>query len=99
MIDKVKDVVDKDVKDSTQTAASENNEGSVNHVQGKNTEVTKLTERGLCIELDYKYTSTKFNSHPVFFSKLCFSSFFLRMKEVEPEMLFLVILFCGPESN
>ena len=99
MIDKVKDVVDKDVKDSTQTAASENNEGSVNHVQGKNTEVTKLTERGLCIELDYKYTSTKFNSHPVFFSKLCFSSFFLRMKEVEPEMLFFVILFCGPESN
>jgi hypothetical protein len=53
MIDKVKDVVDKDVKDSTQTAASENNEGSVNHVQGKNTEVTKLTERGSCIELDY----------------------------------------------
>jgi outer membrane protein W len=45
----VKDVVDKDVKDSTQTAASENNEGSVNHVQGKNTEVTKLTERGSCI--------------------------------------------------
>ena len=76
MIDKVKDVVDKDVKDSTQTAASENNEGSVNHVQGKNTEVTKLTERGLCIELDYKYTSIKVKSHPVFFSKLCFSSFF-----------------------
>jgi hypothetical protein len=53
MIDKEKDVVDKDVKDSTQTAASENNEGSVNHVQGKNTEVTNLTERGSCIELDY----------------------------------------------
>ena len=97
MIDKVKDVVDKDVKDSTQTAASESNEGSVNHIQGENTEVTKYTERGTCIELDYKYTSTKVKSHPVFFSKLFL--FFLGMKEVEPEMLFFVILFCGPESN
>jgi len=86
---KVKDIVDKDVNDSTQTATSENNEGSVNHVQGENTEVTKLTERGTCIKLDYQYTSTKVNSHPVFVSKLCFSSFFLKMKEVELEMLFL----------
>ena len=76
MNDKVKDIVDKDVNDSTQTAASENNEGSVNHVQGKNTEVTELTEGGTCIKLDYQYTSTKVKSHPVFVSKLCFSSFF-----------------------
>ena len=54
MIDKEKDIVDKDVNDSTQTATSENNEGSVNHVQEENTEVTKLTERGTCIELDYQ---------------------------------------------
>ena len=65
-MDKVKDIVDKDVKDNTQTATSENNEGSVNHV----------TERGTCIELDNKYTSTKVKSHPVLFSKLFFSSFF-----------------------
>jgi hypothetical protein len=32
MIDKEKDVVDKDVKDSTQTAASENNEGRLDYV-------------------------------------------------------------------
>ena len=70
MMNKVKDVVDKDVKDSTQTAASENNEGSVTHIQGENTEVTKFTERSTCIEPDYKYTSTKVKSHPIFFSKL-----------------------------
>ena len=66
MIDKVKDIVDNDVKDNTQTATSENNEGSVNHVQGENTEVAKFTERGTCIELDYKYTSTKVSPSIVF---------------------------------
>ena len=52
MMDKEKDIVDKDVKVKTQAATSDNNDGSVYQGQEETTELTTFTDGGTCIELD-----------------------------------------------